>query len=113
MLNIDEDGKTPFSKAFEDPQTLVRAAWFILNGEEAFESISDYFTSQIKQVAEAQYNKGLEDGKKGNNTFDHVARAHQKTRLVRHNFAGLQLEMRVLAKGNAGGTEWGVCAARN
>jgi hypothetical protein len=31
---------------------------------------------------------------------------------VRHNFAGLQLEMRIFAKSNAGGVEWGVCSER-
>ena len=68
MLDRDESGNNYLWQALQEPETLVKAAWFILNGEEAFESISDYFTSQIKQVAEAQYNKGLEDGKKGNNT---------------------------------------------
>jgi len=29
----------------QDPQTLVKAAWFILNGDEAFNSIQDYFTN--------------------------------------------------------------------
>ena len=44
---------------------MTRAAWFILNGEEAFNNISDYFTKEIKLISENQYKKGLEDGKKG------------------------------------------------
>lgn len=63
MLDKDETGNNYLWQALQEPETLVKAAWFILNGEEAFESISDYFTSQIKQVAETQYKKGLEDGK--------------------------------------------------
>jgi len=44
---------------------LTKVAWFILNGEEAFNNVSDYFIKQIKTVSENQYKKGLEDGKKG------------------------------------------------
>ena len=65
MLERDETGNNYLWQALQEPETLVKAAWFILNGEEAFDSISDYFTSQIKQVADTQYKKGLEDGKKG------------------------------------------------
>lgn len=65
MLEQDESGNNYLWQALQEPETLVKAAWFILNGEEAFESISDYFSTQIKQVAQDQYNKGLEDGKKG------------------------------------------------
>ena len=65
MLEQDESGNNYLWQALQEPETLVKAAWFILNGDEAFESISDYFSTQIKQVAQDQYNKGLEDGKKG------------------------------------------------
>lgn len=65
MLEKDETGNNYLWQALQEPETLVKAAWFILNGEEAFENISDYFTSQIKQVADTQYKKGLEDGKNG------------------------------------------------
>ena len=65
MLSQDESGKNYLYEALQDPETLTRAAWFILNGEEAFNSITDYFKNQIKLVSENQYKKGLEDGKKG------------------------------------------------
>ena len=65
MLSQDESGKNYLYEALQDPATLTKAAWFILNGEEAFDSITDYFTKQIKLVSENQYKKGLEDGKKG------------------------------------------------
>ena len=68
MLDRDEAGNNYLWQALQEPETLVKAAWFILNGEEAFESISDYFTSQMKQISENQYKKGFEDGKKGNNS---------------------------------------------
>lgn len=65
MLSRDQSGKNYLFEALQDPETLTRAAWFILNGEEAFNNISDYFAQQIKLVSENQYKKGLEDGKKG------------------------------------------------
>lgn len=65
MLSQDETGKNYLYEALQDPEILTKAAWFILNGEEAFNSITDYFTNQIKLVSESQYKKGLEDAKKG------------------------------------------------
>lgn len=65
MLSQDDNGVNYLYQALQDPQILTKVAWFVLNGEEAFNSVSDYFTNQIKQVSEAQYKKGFEDGKKG------------------------------------------------
>jgi 23S rRNA pseudoU1915 N3-methylase RlmH len=45
MLAQDETGHNYLYRALQDPETLVKAAWFILNGDEAFDSISDYFTN--------------------------------------------------------------------
>ena len=67
MLSRDEAGNNYLWQALQDPQTLVKAAWFILNGDEAFNNISDYFVNQIKLVSENQYRKGFEEGRSGNN----------------------------------------------
>lgn len=65
MLSRDEAGNNYLWQALQDPDTLVKAAWFILNGDEALNNISDYFINQIKQVSENQYKKGFEEGKNG------------------------------------------------
>ena len=65
ILSQDNQGNNYLYKALQDPQILTKAAWFILNGEDAINNISDYFINQIKQVSENQYKKGLEDGRKG------------------------------------------------
>lgn len=65
MLSRDETGSTYLFQALQDPDILVRAAWFVLNGDEALNNISDYFINQIKLVSENQYKKGFEEGKKG------------------------------------------------
>lgn len=67
MLSKDEAGNNYLWQALQDPDTLVKAAWFILNGDEAFNNISEYFINQIKLVSENQYKKGFEEGKNGNN----------------------------------------------
>lgn len=67
MLNRDEAGNNYLWQALQDPDTLVKAAWFILNGDEAFNNISEYFINQIKLVSENQYKKGFEEGKSGQN----------------------------------------------
>lgn len=65
MLSRDEAGNNYLWQALQDPDTLVKAAWFILNGDEALNNISDYFVNQIKLVSENQYKKGFEEGKAG------------------------------------------------
>lgn len=67
MLSRDEAGNNYLWQALQDPETLVKAAWFILNGDEALNNISDYFVNQIKLVSQNQYKKGFEEGKSGKN----------------------------------------------
>jgi hypothetical protein len=45
MLSRDESGNNYLWQALQDPETLVKAAWFILNGDEVFNNISDYFVN--------------------------------------------------------------------
>lgn len=80
MLSQDETGANYLSKALSDPQILTRAAWFILNGEDAFNNISDYFKKQIKLVGDNQYKKGLEDAKKGVQTSIVIDNSKNKTK---------------------------------
>ena len=65
ILSTDETGSNYLTQALQDPETLAKAAWFILNGDEVFDNIKDYYTSQIKLLKQQEYNRGLEDGKKG------------------------------------------------
>ena len=67
ILSRDEAGNNYLWQALQDPETLVTAAWFILNGDEAFNNVADYFTNQIKLISENQYKKGFEEGKNGKN----------------------------------------------
>ena len=56
MLSQQEDGTTELYKALQNPVNQVKCAWFILNGDATFNSVSDYFIKQIKMVSD-QYKK--------------------------------------------------------
>lgn len=84
MLSQDEQGSNYLYRALQEPETLVKAAWFILNGDEAFDSIQDYFTNQIKLVSESQYKKGFEDGRKGSKPT--IVIDNSKNNNLRNNF---------------------------
>ena len=72
ILSKDETGNNYLWQALQDPETLVKAAWFILNGDEALNNISDYFINQIKLVSQNQYKKGFEEGKSGKSSQPQV-----------------------------------------
>lgn len=78
MLSQDENGYNYFYQALQQPENQIKAAWFLLNGDEAFRSISDYFKNQIKQVSQSQYNKGFQDGKNGNSSRPNIYIDNQK-----------------------------------
>lgn len=83
ILSQDENGSNYLQEALQDPRTLVKAAWFIMNGDEAFNSIEGYFTDQIKKVSDAQYKKGYEDALKGSKPTRQVViqpKLHQSER---------------------------------
>ncbi len=81
ILSFDPANINYFGKALNDPRNVVKAAWFLTKGEQAFNDISDYFTQQIKEVAKAQYKKGLEDGKSGKSSISTAPRVVKKTQV--------------------------------
>lgn len=63
ITDTDESGTNYFMKALSDPETLVQAAWFILNGKQMIEDITQYFQKEIKSVRKESYERGLEQGR--------------------------------------------------
>lgn len=59
----DKAGINYFSKALNDPETLVRMAWFALRGEDVINSISDYYKQQITAAHRAGYEEGASRGR--------------------------------------------------
>jgi hypothetical protein len=50
ILDRDDTGMSYMGKALNDPQTLVEMAWWTLKGREVLNSISEYFSNEIKNV---------------------------------------------------------------
>lgn len=49
LLDRDANGQSGFYKLFSDPNALIRHAWYELYGDQAFQSINDYYKSVIEQ----------------------------------------------------------------
>lgn len=64
ILGQDAAGVSNLGKALNDPETLVKVAWFALKGADAIDSITEYFKNEITRVRESSYQKGLEDADK-------------------------------------------------
>lgn len=64
ILGQDAAGVSNLGKALNDPETLVKVAWFALKGADAIDSITEYFKNEITKVRESSYQKGLEDADK-------------------------------------------------
>lgn len=60
ITGFDAAGNSYFGKALNDPATLVRMAWFALNGEQMIQDINDYYKKEITNVRKESYNKGLQ-----------------------------------------------------
>lgn len=78
ILGRDQAGINWFGKALEDPDTVVRMAWFALKGEETFNDIENYISQQIKTTAQKFYEKGLQEGRKTKSNSTTVIVDHKK-----------------------------------
>lgn len=65
ILDRDDTGTSYFARALNNPNELVRMAWFALHGDEIFNQISDYYKKQISQVSKNSYQKGFDAAKSG------------------------------------------------
>ena len=54
ITGTDSSGERLISSALNDPEKLVRMAWFALYGEQGFNVIQDYFTKQLADSRKAQ-----------------------------------------------------------
>lgn len=60
ITGFDTAGNSYFGKALNDPGTLIKMAWFALNGEQMIEDINKYYKKEIANVRKESYNKGLQ-----------------------------------------------------
>lgn len=64
ITGVDGAGNNYFAKALSDPETLVKIAWFALNGEQMIDDITEYFQKEISKVRKESYTKGKTDATK-------------------------------------------------
>lgn len=83
ITGFDTAGNSHFGKALNDPYTLVRMAWFALNGEKMIQDINDYYKREITNVRKESYNKGLSANKPS------IVHKQQKNNSNRHEFDDL------------------------
>jgi hypothetical protein len=69
ITGFDAAGNSHFGKALNDPNTLVKMAWFALNGEQMINDITDYFKHEITNVRKESYNKGVQAARDGKVVF--------------------------------------------
>lgn len=63
ITGFDAAGNSYFGKALNDPPTLVRMAWFALNGEKMIQDINEYYKKEIANVRKESFNKGVQAAK--------------------------------------------------
>lgn len=65
ILGSDKAGNRHFMKAINDPESLIKMAWFALYGDQALEDYANYFKDRIQEYSEANYKQGYEDALAG------------------------------------------------
>jgi hypothetical protein len=50
ILDKDVNNSSKLLKYLDDPETLFKVSWFVLHGEEAFETIHNYWKSEIDKI---------------------------------------------------------------
>ena len=83
ILGQDQAGISNLGKALNDPQTLVKMMWFALKGEEAIDSINEYYKDQISKARQKEKKKGLQDAKNGNSGSRVVTKPKQANKVYK------------------------------
>lgn len=60
IFNEDAYGKTELQKAYEDPKTLFKMAWYLKHGDEVFKEVHKYYQGEIKKLSKGSKVKPVE-----------------------------------------------------
>lgn len=83
ITGTDSAGVNHFAKALSDPETIVKTAWFAMHGEDVINSIEDYYKQQIAQVAQYNYEKGLNERKSSKVVVTKKSQPKQNSKVVK------------------------------
>lgn len=79
ITTTDNAGNNWFSKALNDPDSVVQMAWFLLNGEKMIQDTVDYYNNEITKVRKESYAKGLKDAQdKPNIVYKNKSKVRQQ-----------------------------------
>lgn len=79
ITGTDNAGNSWFGKALSDPDTVVRMAWFELNGDKMIQDTVEYFQKEIAKVRQESYQKGLNAAKKDATTVTYKPKGKSKS----------------------------------
>lgn len=64
ILEKDITGTTAFGRAFNDPKSVAKMAFYNMYGDTIINDIVSYFQNEISKVSQAQYDRGFTAGQK-------------------------------------------------
>ena len=85
ILGKDATGTNYLYRALQDPETVAKMAWFLLDGEESIRSLNDYWTNIVKQRSKSKYEEGYKDGSSGSKSKVTVTKAPTKKAGVKNS----------------------------
>lgn len=85
ITGTDQAGVNHFAKAVNDPETLVKMAWFALHGDDVLNSISNYYKQEIQRAHRAGYEQGKNQNKPKENKQNKVVVDKKTQKQVKQN----------------------------
>lgn len=65
VLGSDATGTNYMYKALQDPESVAKIAWFLLEGTNSIKALNDYWKKQIQEYSRTNYESGYNDAKSG------------------------------------------------
>ncbi len=65
ILGTDATGTNYMYRALKDPESIVKMAWFLLDGADSIKALNDYWTDVVKQHSQTKYEEGYKDALSG------------------------------------------------
>lgn len=65
VLGTDATGANYMMRALQDPESIAKMAWFLLDGADSIKALNDYWTGVVKQHSQTKYEEGFQDALNG------------------------------------------------
>lgn len=79
IVGRDPAGNSYLGKTLNDPDSLVKMAWFALNGEQMIQDMDNYYKKEIARVRKESYAKGQQDRDKSPIYFKNLNNNNSKS----------------------------------